>query len=73
MSRAKKARKVMPGEKVFHKKNAVYRVVCCDCALVHLMRFNLQGNRIVMQAWRDSKATYSYRRSLSPRLRRELP
>lgn len=39
-----------------------FKFCCCDCGLVHQMRFGvLQGN-IIMQVRRDNKATAGVRR-----------
>lgn len=47
-------------------KRKYYRMMCCDCGLVHKMEFALQdwppGKSIVMRAWRDDKATGGARR-----------
>lgn len=33
------------------------RVQCCDCGLVHVLNFRLKGRSILMQAFRDNRAT----------------
>lgn len=38
-----------------------YRLVCCDCGLVHRMDFRIYRGRVQMRAWREEKETDSYR------------
>ena len=37
-------------------------IACCDCGLVHFVRFRLVGGRLQMQAHRDDKRSESRRR-----------
>lgn len=37
-------------------------VVCCDCELVHRVRFTLKGKNVVMRWYRDDKETEIERR-----------
>jgi len=37
-------------------------VVCCDCELVHRVRFTLKGKNVVMRWYRDDKETKIERR-----------
>lgn len=42
-----------------------YKMACCDCGLVHVLNFKLipwgRGKKILLQAFRDNKATGSMR------------
>jgi hypothetical protein len=39
-----------------------YRMMCCDCGLVHLLRFRVVKGEVSFQAWRDNRSTAAYRR-----------
>lgn len=39
-----------------------YRLVCCDCGLVHKVDFRIHGGRVQMRAWRDEKSTKVWRK-----------
>lgn len=39
-----------------------YKMACCDCCLVHRLRFKVKGGVLEMQAWRDNRATAQLRR-----------
>jgi hypothetical protein len=39
-----------------------YKMACCDCGLVHRLRFTVEGSDIIMQGWRDNRATAQLRR-----------
>jgi hypothetical protein len=39
-----------------------YRIVCCDCGLVHRLNFRLRSRHIEFQAFRDNRATGQIRR-----------
>lgn len=39
-----------------------YRMVCCDCSLVHKMDFRVVDGRTQLRAWRDEIATVKARR-----------
>lgn len=39
-----------------------FRFACCDCNLVHLLRFRVEGDEVVMQVWRHARATGQLRR-----------
>lgn len=34
-----------------------YRMMCCDCGLVHRFEFRIVGRKIQMRAWRDNERT----------------
>jgi len=51
-----------PGEPwVVEPGTSVY-VICCDCKLVHRIRFTLKGKNVVMRWYRDDKETGRRRR-----------
>jgi len=61
----KKYPPIEPGQRVkipWRKED--YKMACCDCGLVHRLRFKVLSNsqEIVMQAWRDNRATAQLRR-----------
>ena len=35
---------------------------CCDCCLVHRLRFTVRGGKLIMQVWRENRATGQLRR-----------
>jgi hypothetical protein len=35
---------------------------CCDCSLVHLMRFTVVKGEVEIVAWRDERATRAARK-----------
>ncbi len=39
-----------------------FKFQCCDCGLVHRMRFIAAGHRLRFRVWRDSRATGQMRR-----------
>lgn len=39
-----------------------YKMACCDCGLVHRLRFVAVGNKLRIRAWRDKRATGALRR-----------
>jgi hypothetical protein len=40
-----------------------FKMACCDCSLVHRMRFRIsKTGEIVLQMWRDKRATAALRR-----------
>lgn len=51
------------GEKVTIRfKQEDFNMACCDCNLVHKLRFTVKGNTLIMQVWRDNRATAQLRR-----------
>lgn len=59
---------IIEGERVrVNPPGRPYRMACCDCLLVHRLRFTRQGRDIVMQAWRDNRATAALRREARKR------
>ena len=54
---------VQAGEKVVVPwETEDYKMACCDCGLVHRLRFTVEGSDIIMQGWRDNRATAQLRR-----------
>jgi len=39
-----------------------YKMACCDCNLVHRLRFTVKRETLELQAWRDNRATGQLRR-----------
>ena len=39
-----------------------YKMACCDCGLVHRLRFTVEGSNLILQGWRDNRATAQLRR-----------
>ena len=39
-------------------------LACCDCGLVHQMRFSVSTGHVVLQAWRNKKATKAERKAM---------
>jgi hypothetical protein len=35
---------------------------CCDCHLVHRLRFRVEGDKVIMQVWREDGRTGALRR-----------
>jgi hypothetical protein len=57
---------VMDGDTVYPVRRG-YRMMCCDCGLVHKINFRLvphgkRGKRIVLTVYRDERATAAARR-----------
>lgn len=51
-----------PGEPVrLNWKKQVLRFACCDCALVHNIRFTVTADTITLMAWRNDKLTKHFR------------
>ena len=44
-----------PGE--FNWRRQDWKMCCCDCGLVHRIRFAVAGHRIRVRVWRDNRAT----------------
>lgn len=39
-----------------------YLMACCDCHLVHRLRFTVRGKMIILQGWRENRSTAQLRR-----------
>lgn len=56
---------ISAGERVFPARSG-YRMACCDCGLVHLLKFELvkvgNGRKIALRAWRDDYETKQNRK-----------
>jgi hypothetical protein len=54
---------IQAGEKVVVPwETEDYKMACCDCGLVHRLRFTVEGSDVIMQGWRDNRATAQLRR-----------
>jgi len=53
--------KVAEGEKMRPGASLV-RFRCCDCDLVHLMKFSVVDGEVEIVAWRDERATAASRK-----------
>lgn len=54
--------RVTEGEWVQPRRRG-YRMMCCDCGLVHVLNFRIKKRRIQLQAFRDNRATANSRRA----------
>ncbi len=45
-----------------------FKMECCDCGLVHRLRFSVVKNKLRIRVWRDNRATGQARR----RIKRQL-
>ncbi len=65
-----KYKQVTEGEWVQPVKNG-YKMMCCDCGLVHIMNFRIVGKNhtIQLQAFRDDRKTAASRRTKSLKLK----
>lgn len=43
--------------------NRTHIIRCCDCGLVHLLKFKAGAGKLFFRAWRDDRATAASRRS----------
>lgn len=39
-----------------------HKILCCDCGLVHLLKFRIKKGKVEFQAFRDNRATGQARR-----------
>lgn len=39
-----------------------YKFMCCDCSLIHRIKFKIKNGQISWQVWRDNRATAAARR-----------
>lgn len=54
---------IQPGEAVrIPWRREDYKMQCCDCGLVHRLRFSVTRGTLTMRAWRDNRATAQVRR-----------
>lgn len=51
------------GEKVPIKRRT-HVIRCCDCGLVHILRFYIRGGGLSFRAWRDERRTAASRRTI---------
>jgi hypothetical protein len=58
-------KQVHEGGRVVPKMSG-YKMACCDCGLVHRMKFEVfkhaRGHKVAFRAWRDERATAGVRR-----------
>lgn len=40
----------------------MYKMMCCDCGLVHNMKFRIEGNKVQFKVSRNNRATAASRR-----------
>lgn len=53
------------GEAVqFNWRKADFNFACCDCGLVHTLRFAVKGHTLRMRGWRNNRATGQIRRKM---------
>lgn len=65
-----KYKKVSEGEWVQPKMKG-YKMMCCDCGLVHIMNFKIvhNGKKVRLQAFRDERKTAASRRTKQEKLK----
>jgi len=73
--RAKKYVQTRDGDKIVvgEGRSRLHKIACCDCGLVHVLKFKLEGSVITFRAYRDNRATGQRRRrehEFVPRKRR---
>ena len=56
-----KHRHVQNGELIV-MPTRTHKFQCCDCGLVHVIRFRAKGSKLTFRAWRDERATAQVRR-----------
>ena len=49
-------------EEIEIEKDGVLSFACCDCALVHEMRFKIEGDKLVVMFKRNNRKTGALRR-----------
>ena len=54
---------VKSGEWVRPQMSA-YRMMCCDCGLVHVFEFKVKAGHVYIRAHRDNRATGQIRRHM---------
>lgn len=53
-----------PGEAVrLNWKKQVLRFACCDCALVHNIKFTVEGEILTLRAYRNKRLTVHFRKT----------
>ena len=58
--------KISNGEAVqLNWRKADFNFACCDCGLVHTLRFSVKGHTLRMRAWRNNRATGQIRRRMT--------
>jgi hypothetical protein len=51
-----------PGEAWIVEPGRSVYLACCDCRLIHRIRFTMKGGKIIMRWYRDDHATRTLRR-----------
>jgi len=46
-----------------------YKMMCCDCGLVHIMNFRIIGKKVQIQAFRDNRKTAASRRTKKDKIK----
>lgn len=53
------------------RKLWAHKIECCDCGLVHRLRFTIVDGKPAFAAWRDNRATVQRRKSRAARSSRQ--
>jgi len=63
-----------PGEWIKDPKRKYFKLMCCDCSLVHRVEFKIVKKKIYLRMWRDNKATSNARRKIMicPQIKKPL-
>lgn len=69
--RAKKYKQRTDGESFLVPHGDTHRIACCDCGLVHDMKFAAVGNGVIVTAARNNRATASRRSAAQRRANHE--
>ena len=62
MSKNKYPQKVAGEATEINWRRQDFKFCCCDCGLVHHIRFIVSGHRLRFRVWRDNRATGQIRR-----------
>jgi hypothetical protein len=62
--KASSYRQRVDGEEIEVQSHGLHKIACCDCGLVHLLEFRVEGSVITFKATRDNRATAQRRRRL---------
>lgn len=72
----KKYPNISPGQEVVVVNNGhtgVYYMACCDCHLVHKLKFKVKGNQVIMMGWRANHRTAGLRRHRGIPIKEKTP
>ena len=54
-----------PGEPlVLNWKKQILRAACCNCALVHNVKFKVKNEKLTLQVWENKKMTKILRKTM---------